>query len=253
VPGYDDDDDGGPAAPGSGPRSRSGSPRGGGRSSQRLGGTKMVLYLSAAVVGVVAIVFLVLHLTKGSGGTPSAGSSSPGTGTTAGGGPAAAGSYVLTQAPKVGAFPLNKAATKAIEPDAAKQTGTVASALKGKKAGKPGKSVSAIYDTGGSSDYQAKTYNGMIFIGYDGTYDPAAVIKIVRGHLKSSRAVAPGPHGGQMACGYNTELDTEASECVWVTKTTFGIVEFIKNGGPGKQAGASDLALKVRSVVEVKG
>jgi hypothetical protein len=212
----------------------------------------MVLYLSAAVVGVVAIVFLVLHLTKGNGGTPSAGSSSPGTGTTAGG-PAATGSYVLIQAPKVGAFPLNKAATKAIEPDAAKQTGTVASALKGKKAGKPGKSVSAIYDTGGSSDYQAKTYNGMIFIGYDGTYDPAAVIKIVRGHLKSSRAVAPGPHGGQMACGYNTELDTEASECVWVTKTTFGIVEFIKDGGPGKQAGASDLALKVRSVVEVKG
>src|SRR5947209_1364620 len=227
--------------------SRPGSPRGGGRSSQRLGGTKMVLYLSAAVVGVVAIVFLVLHLTKGNSGTPGATSSSPGTG------PAAAGSYILTQAPKVGAFPLNKAATKAIEPDAAKQTGMVASALKGTKAGKPGKSVSAIYDTGGSSAYQSKTYNGLIFIGYDGTYDPAAVIKIVRGHLKSSRTVAPGPHGGQMACGYNTALDTKASECVWVTKTTFGIVEFIKNGGPGKQAGASDLALKVRSVVEVKG
>ncbi len=109
----------------------------------------MVLYLSAAVVGVVAIVFLVIQLTKGNSGTPSASSSSPGTGTTAGGGPNAAGSYVLTQAPKVGAFPLNKAATKAVEAvPKGQSTGTVASALKAKKAGQPGKSVTAIYDTG---------------------------------------------------------------------------------------------------------
>jgi hypothetical protein len=213
----------------------------------------MVLYLSAAVVGVVAIVFLVLHLTKGNGGTPSAGSSSPGTGTTAGGGPAATGSYVLTQAPKVGAFPLNKAASKMVQSETANLTGTVASALKAKKAGQPGKAVTAIYDTGGSSAYNASTYDGLIFVGYDGTYDPAAVIKIVRAHLKSSRIVEPGPHGGQMACGYNTTTGSAASECVWVTKTTFGVVQFIKDAKQGKQSGASALALKVRSVVEVKG
>ncbi len=206
----------------------------------------MVLYLGAAVVGVVAIVFLVLHLTKGNSGTPSATSSSPGTGTTAAGGPAATGSYVFTQAAKVGAFPLNKTATKAVEPATANLSGTVASALKAKKAGKPGKAVAAVYDTGTSTDINASTYDGLIFVGYDGTYNPAAVIKVVRSHLKSSRIVEPGPHGGQMACGYNTTNGAQSSECVWATKTTFGVVQFIKNGKEAKQAGASALALKVR-------
>jgi hypothetical protein len=213
----------------------------------------MVLYLSAAVVGVVAIVFLVIHLTKGNGGTPSASSSSPGTGTAAGGGPNAGGSYVFTQAPKVGAFPLNKAATKAVESAAGSSTSTVASALKAKKAGQPGKSVTAIYDMGSSSSFTSSKYQGLIFIGYDGTYDPAAVIKIARSHLKSTRMVKAGPHGGEMTCGYNTSSGPQVSECVWVTKTTFGVVEFIKDGQPAKQAGASDLALKVRQAVEVKG
>jgi hypothetical protein len=40
---------------------------------------------------------------------------------------------------------------------------------------------------------------------------------------------------------------------VWVTKTTFGVVEFIRDGKPAKQSGASALALKVRQAVEVKG
>ena len=56
-----------------------------------------------------------------------------------------------------------------------------------------------------------------------------------------------------MACGYNTTSGADASECVWVTKTTFGVVEFVKDGKPAKQAGASALALKVRQAVEVKG
>ncbi len=52
------------AAPGRGSRSRSG-PRSGVRSPQRPGGVRMVLYLAAAVIGVAAIVFLVIHLAKG--------------------------------------------------------------------------------------------------------------------------------------------------------------------------------------------
>ena len=214
----------------------------------------MVLYLTAAVVGVIVIVVAVIFLTKGGGkNTPNASSSTPGTGNTAAGGPAGTGAFVLTQAAKVGAFPLNKAATKAVASVAVKQTGPVSSALKAKKAGKPGKPVTAVYDTGSSSTFTASTYGGLVFIGYDGTYDPAAVIKIVRAHLKSSRVVAPGPHGGEMACGYNTTTGSDASECVFVTKTTFGVVEFIKDGEPGKQSGASALALKVREAVEVKG
>lgn len=214
----------------------------------------MILIPLGAAVAVVAIVFLAVYLTKGGKDTPSASSSSPGTGSTAaGGGPNGTGSYVLTEAPKIGAFPLNKAATEAAAPAVREQTRTVATALKAKKAGVPGKAVTAIYDTGGSTDFKSDAYQGLIFVGYDGTYDPAAVIKIVRSHLKSSRVVDPGPNGGEMACGYNTTTGDDASECVWATKTTFGIVEFVKDGKTAKQPSASALALKVRQAVEVKG
>jgi len=40
---------------------------------------------------------------------------------------------------------------------------------------------------------------------------------------------------------------------VWATKTTFGIVEFLKGEKAVKQNGASTLALQVRDAVEVKG
>ena len=71
---------------------------------------------------------------------------------------------MLTQASKVGAFPLNKAATKAAADAVGESTKTVASALKAKKAGVPGKAVTAIYDTGGSSDFKSATYQGLVFV-----------------------------------------------------------------------------------------
>jgi hypothetical protein len=55
-----------------------------------------------------------------------------------------------------------------------------------------------------------------------------------------------------MVCGYNVSTGTKASECVWVTKTTFGVVEFLKGPRQVKQGGAPALTLKVRQAVEVK-
>ena len=63
--------------------------------------------------------------------------------------------------------------------------------------------------------------------------------------------VKAGPHGGQMVCGYNASNGSDASECVWVTKTTFGQVEFLQGQVPVKYPGASKLALAVRNAVEV--
>jgi hypothetical protein len=210
----------------------------------------MVLYLTASVIGVVVIVFLVIHLTKSGGGNAASGSSTP-TGAATAGGANGANGYVFVQTAKVGTFPLNQAVTKEVSATARAQSSAVASALKAKKAGTPGQSVTGVYDTG-SVTTLTTSYKGIVFIGYDGTFNPAAVIKIVRSHLTSTRVVDPGPHGGKMACGYNTASGTTASECVWVTKTTFGIVEFLKGGQPVKQGGAHALALKVRQAVEAK-
>ena len=78
------------------------------------------------------------------------------------------------------------------------------------------------------------------------------MIKLERSNLVSSRVVKAGPHGGEMVCGYNTSGGSDASECVWVTKTTFGEVEFLKGEVPVKYPGASKLALQVRNAVEVR-
>jgi hypothetical protein len=67
----------------------------------------------------------------------------------------------------------------------------------------------------------------------------------------SSRVVAPGSHGGEMVCGYNTSTGTDTSECVWVTKSTLGMVQFISGTIPVKYPGAATLALQVRQAVEV--
>ena len=77
-------------------------------------------------------------------------------------------------------------------------------------------------------------------------------MNLAQKHLKSSRVVNPGPHGGKMVCGYNISNGAVSSECVWATTTTFGVVEYINHGQPAKVTDASTLALKVRDAVEAR-
>ena len=79
-----------------------------------------------------------------------------------------------------------------------------------------------------------------------------AVIKYMKTQLISTRTVNPGQHGGKMMCGYNTSTGAKASECLWVTPSTFGMVEFIYGQAEVKYPGASKIALEVRNAVEVK-
>ena len=54
-----------------------------------------------------------------------------------------------------------------------------------------------------------------------------------------------------MMCGYNRSTGSDASECVWVTNSTFGQVEFIEGTAPVRYLGASSVALTIRDAVEV--
>ena len=152
----------------------------------------------------------------------------------------------------VGAYPLNKPATGqvsgAVKAASAKITGKMAST----GAGKPGKAVIGIYDMGTATSLGSPTYKGLIFVGYNGTFNPQKLINLVRTQLKSSRIVSAGPHGGAMVCGYDTSSGAPASECVWATTTTFGEVGFFSGGHAVKVGGAPGLALKVRDAVEVR-
>jgi hypothetical protein len=248
APGYDDDF----ASGGRVPRSRAGSPRSGPRTPQRLGGTRMALYLAASVIGVVAIVFLVIHFAKSGGGTPAGGT--PTTSATASTSAAATGpaaSYAFKLASSVGSYPLNRAAVNDLATAAENQSAPIASSLQSKGIGRPTKNVVGIYNLGQVTSTASSAYKGIVFVGYDGTFNVANAIKVVRAHLVSSRMVYAGSHGGEMVCGYNTSTGTDTSECVWVTKSTLGMVQFISGTIPVKYPGAPALALQVRQAVEI--
>jgi hypothetical protein len=244
APGFSDD---GLAAPG-GRGSRSGAPRSGARSPQRLTGVRMVLYLAAAVIGVAAIVYLVVHVTKNSGGSAASGTSTPSAGATTVTGP----HYVIKVAGRVGTYPLNQQAVSQASAALKRQSAPITSKLASAAAGQPAGSVIGVYDMGTSSSVTSPGYKGLVFVGYNGTFNPANVMKLVRTNLVSTRVVVdPGPNGGRMMCGYNT-VSGEASECVWATTTTVGIVEYYDHGHPAKVAGFGKLALEVRDAVEAR-
>ena len=242
-PGYDD---GSVAARGRRTRSRSGP-----RSIQRVNGARMALYLAAAVVAVVVIVFLVFQLTKSGANKAAGGSSTPTVGSTAGA--TGTNGFVFIQAAKVGtSFPLNKTATRVYTTTAVNQGSAVVNEIHAKGYGKPSKVTVGVYDLTPVTSITSSAFRGIAFTGWDGTFNTNSVIRLEQSMLVSSRVVQAGPNGGQMVCGYSTSGGPEASECVWVTKTTFGEVQFLKGEVASKYPGASKLALEVRKAVEVR-
>jgi hypothetical protein len=207
----------------------------------------MVLYLLSSVVGVVVIVLVVVHLTKTSTNSATGGSTPGTTPTTAAGPP----KYILKAVPKAGSFALNTAATRSFSTLAENQAAPVAAQIKARGAGKPGKDVVALYNLGSVTSPQSSDFKAAAFVGYEGTFNPAGVIKYEQTQLVSTRMVNAGPHGGEMMCGYNRSSGSDASECVWVTNTTFGQVEFVEGSKPVKYQGAANIALTIRDAVEV--
>jgi hypothetical protein len=165
----------------------------------------MALYLVASLVGVVLIVFVIMQLTKASPNSSATGSStsSPGTAT------AAKNTLAFTQAASVGKYPLNRTATKQFGTLAQGQAAPIAAEIKAKGAGSPGSDVVALYDLSSVTSVTSSAYKGIAFVGYDGTFNPSAVIKLERTKLESSRMVKAGPNGGEMICGYNTSSGSD--------------------------------------------
>ena len=209
----------------------------------------MVLYLLASVVGVVVIVLLVVHLTKTSTNSPAAGSSASGTTPSAAAGPASR--YMLTAASKAGPYTLDSAATKDFGKLAENQAAPGMAQIKANGAGTPGKPVVALYNLGSVTSPTASGFKAAVFVGYPGTFNPAAVIRYEETQLSSTRMVNPGSHGGEMMCGYAHSAGSDVSECLWVTPSTFGQVQYIEGSTPVKYKGASGIAADIRQAVEV--
>jgi hypothetical protein len=128
---------------------------------------------------------------------------------------------------------------------------SLGSVLKARGGGHTSKDVVAVYNLGSVTDPSASDFKAVEFFGYDGTFNPPAVIKFEQTQLTSTRTVNAGPHGGQMMCGYSRSNGSDVSSCFWVTRSTFGMVDFVVGGTPVKYKGASNIALTVRDAVEV--
>ena len=209
----------------------------------------MVLYLLSSVVGVVVIVLLVVHLTKAGANSGATGGSTATTSAPAAG-PAA--TYEFTAPAKAGPYAYNSAATRIFAGGIKSVVSSVAAQIKAKGAGTPGKDVIAVYDLSSITTPGASDFKAVNFIGYDGTFKPAAIIAAERAQLVDTRMVTAGPHGGEMMCGYSVVDGSDTSECVWVTTSTFGQVEFVVGTSEVKYPGASSIALTVRNAVEVQ-
>jgi hypothetical protein len=241
------------ALPG-GRRTRSGPPRSAQRTPPRLSGMKMVGYLLLSLIGVVGIVLAVIHLSKSGTNSPASSSSTPSAGSSATHAAAGSGAgYVLTSVAEVGPpgrYPLNAAATRSYLQFAEGTAATQLAGFKASGAGHSTQTVFAVYDLGPVTSTGSSDFKGMSLLGYNGTFNPNAVIKYERTKLVSWRMVPAGPHGGLMMCGYNLSTGSDASDCLWVTNHTFGQVQFIVGGTTVKYPGAQTLALEVRDFVE---
>jgi hypothetical protein len=217
-----------------------------------MSGIRMVIYLASAVIGVVLIVLLVVHLTKnppspkagGTGATPTGSSSAPAAS-------ASTAKYVFSKPAVAGAYSLNPTATTDFSQSGQTRAGLVVQKIKAQGAGSPGNSVFAVYSLNGEPESSAD-FKAVEFVGYDGTFNPAAVIKYEKTQLASTSMVNAGPHGGQMMCGEDTSSGSDNTECLWVTSTTFGEVDFVAGQSLTKFTGnASGIALIIRDAVEI--
>jgi hypothetical protein len=200
---------------------------------------------------VVLIVLLVVHLTKnapspgagGTSGTPTASSSTPAA-------TASTAKYVLGTPAVAGLYQLNPTATTDFSKSGQSRAALVVQKIKADGAGSPGKSVFAVYGLNTEPE-SSSLFKAVEFVGYDGTFDPAKVITYEKTQLASTSMVNPGPHGGQMMCGEDTSSGSDNTECLWVTSTTFGEVDFVAGQSLTKFTGnASVIALDIRNAVE---
>ncbi len=95
------------------------------------------------------------------------------------------------------------------------------------------------------------------FVGYQGTFNPTAVMANLKSYGSSEATYPAGPHGGELACANTTATASTPSGavCVWVTKSTLGFTEFFtQTKGPealnSAQAKGAEDTVSMRASVE---
>jgi hypothetical protein len=97
---------------------------------------------------------------------------------------------------------------------------------------------------------QTPNFNrSLAFVGFEGTFRPAAAVSVVEGTAYTFTSVSPGPHGGAMGCA--NEEGTE--NCVWATSTTLCEIQILDSTGELLGANVGVNAVRIRDALEVPG
>ena len=108
-----------------------------------------------------------------------------------------------------------------------------------------------------SASYTLPDEQTIEFVGYQGTFNPTAVMANLKSYGSSETTYPAGPNGGDLACANTTATASTPSGgvCVWVTKSTMGFTEFFTQAnGPealnSAQAKGADDTVRIRASVE---
>ena len=180
-------------------------------------------------------------------GTPksTSGASKAGTGA---GSATSAGAYVLSTPSTAAGYPIGSdphfLATATSTAATIEQTAVNGGA--GTAAGSP---VSASYTLPDAQTIE--------FVGYQGTFNPTAVMANLKSYGSSEATYPAGPNGGELACANTpaTASTPSGGVCVWVTKSTLGFTEFFTQAsGPealhSAQAKGAEDTVRMRASVE---
>jgi hypothetical protein len=252
---------------------RPGSP-GGRRDDDSSSGSRRNLIIAVAAVIVIIVGvggYLVLkpsgnsNPTASAGSTPTTSASTPasspaatpkatgatGNAGTGAGSATSAGAYVLSTPSTASGYPIGA------DPHfLATATSTVATieqtAVNGGAGTAAGSPVSASYTLPDAQTIE--------FVGYQGTFNPTAVMANLKAYGSSEASYPAGPNGGELACANTTATASTPSGavCVWVTKSTLGFTEFFTQAsGPealnsAQSKGAQDTVSLRASVEKLK-
>ena len=89
-------------------------------------------------------------------------------------------------------------------------------------------------------------YRSVAFVGFEGTFRPAAALSQMEQSGYTYTSEPPGPHGGMLACGKTAG----AWDCVWATHSTVCDIEILDTTGELIGANIGVNAVRIRDALE---
>lgn len=89
-------------------------------------------------------------------------------------------------------------------------------------------------------------YRAVTFVGFDGTFQPAAALSAMEQPGETYTSEPPGPHGGRLVCS----SENDGGDCVWATSTTVAEITISDSTRELLGANIGANAVRIRDALE---